>query len=155
MFADGMSAAQVAVALEVSTKSVYQWRRAWAAGGEPALASKGAPGPDRRLSEQQVQRLLDTLRAGPARAGWAEDQRWTLARVCTLVGRMFHTTIGITTAWELLRRAGFTSQQPALRAAERDERAIAHWKRYQWPAVKGSRAGWARGSVSPTSPASR
>jgi transposase len=155
MFADGMSAVQVAVVLEVSTKSVYQWRRAWAAGGEQALASKGAPGPDRRLSEQQVKRLLDVLRAGPARAGWDEDQRWTLARVCTRVGRMFHTTIGVTTAWELVHRAGFTSQQPALRAVERDERVIAHWKRYQWPAVKGSRAGWARGSVSPTSPASR
>lgn len=29
MFADGMSGAQVAAALEISTKSAYAWRRAW------------------------------------------------------------------------------------------------------------------------------
>jgi putative transposase len=155
MFADGMSAVQVAAVLEVSTKSAYAWRRAWAAGGEQALASKGAPGPDRRLSQAQVQRLVTVLQQGPAAAGWVEDQRWTLARVRTLIGRMFHVTVGITTAWQVLHRAGFTAQQPIARAAERDEQAIAHWRRYQWPAVKESRAGWARGSASPTSPASR
>ncbi len=32
MFADGMSGAQVAAELEVSTKSAYAWRRAWTAG---------------------------------------------------------------------------------------------------------------------------
>lgn len=155
MFAAGKSAPQVAAELEVSTKSAYAWRRAWQAGGEPALASKGAPGPDRILSEAQVGKLIEKLDEGPAAAGWDEDQRWTLARVCTLIGRMFHVTVSIATAWEVLRRAGYSPQQPIQRAAERDEAAIAHWKRYQWPAVKGSRAGWARGSASPTSPASR
>jgi putative transposase len=155
MFADGMSAVQVAAALEVSTKSAYAWRRAWTAGGEQALASKGAPGPQRRLSDAQVQRLTDALQAGPAAAGWDEDQRWTLARVCTMIGRMFHTTVAISTAWQLLHRAGFTPQQPIAKAVERDEQAIEHWRRHQWPAVKESRAGWARGSASPTNPVSR
>ncbi|HEX8628915.1 MAG TPA: winged helix-turn-helix domain-containing protein [Catenuloplanes sp.] len=68
---------------------------------------------------------------------------------------MFHVSVSVTTAWELLRRAGFTPQQPIVRAAQRNEHAIEHWRRYQWPAVKGSHAGWARGSASPTSPASR
>jgi transposase len=155
MFTDGMTAVQVSAALEVSTKSAYAWRRAWAAGGEQALASKGTPGPQRRLSDAQVRRLTEVLQAGPAAAGWVEDQRWTLARVCTMIGRMFHTTVAISTAWELLHRAGFTPQQPIARAAERDEQAIEHWRRHQWPAVKESRAGWARGSASPTNPASR
>jgi transposase len=51
MFGDGMSGAQVAAALEISTKSAYAWRRAWTAGGDRALASKGAPGPDPVLSD--------------------------------------------------------------------------------------------------------
>ena len=97
MFAEGMSAVQVATALEVSTTSAYTWRRAWTAGGEQAVASKGTPGPDSRLSQTQVQRLSVVLQDGPAAAGWAEDQRWTLARVQTLIGRMFHITVGITT----------------------------------------------------------
>jgi putative transposase len=51
MFAEGMDAREVAAVLEVSTKSAYTWRRAWTTGGEQALASKGAPGPARVLSE--------------------------------------------------------------------------------------------------------
>jgi transposase len=152
MFADGMTGVQVAVELQVSTKSAYAWRRAWTAGGENALASKGTPGPDPVLSEHLVQKLIVKLNEGPAAAGWAEDQRWTLARVCTLIGRMFHVTVSVTTAWQILHRARFSPQQPIARAAERDEQAIERWRRHQWPAVKESRADWARGSVSPTNP---
>ncbi|GAA0467086.1 hypothetical protein Aca07nite_71540 [Actinoplanes capillaceus] len=141
MFAAGMSAPQVAAELEISTKSAYAWRRAWKAGGEQALASKGAPGPDPVLSEAQVQKLIAKLDQGPAAAGWDEDQRWTQARVRTMIGRMFHVTVSIATVWEMLRRAGYTPQQPISRAAERDEQAIEHFKRYQWPPVKESRAG--------------
>jgi transposase-like protein len=36
MFAQDMGARKVARLLRVSTKSVYQWRRAWRAGGEEA-----------------------------------------------------------------------------------------------------------------------
>lgn len=75
MFADGIGARQVAARLQASTKSAYTWR-AWAAGGEQALASKGPSGPDRVLSDPQVQKLIAKLRQGPAAAGWVEDQRW-------------------------------------------------------------------------------
>ena len=58
MFAAGIDPRQVAAVLEVSTKSAYTWRRAWVAGGEAALASKGPSGPDRVLSEAQVATLV-------------------------------------------------------------------------------------------------
>ncbi|MGC4893432.1 transposase [Micromonospora sp. DT31] len=87
MFDAGVSVPQVAAELEISPKSAYAWRRAWKAGGEQALASRGAPGPDPLLSEAQVQKLIDRLEQGPAAAGWDDDQRWTLARVRTLIGR--------------------------------------------------------------------
>ena len=155
MFAAGIDPRQVAAELEVSTKSAYTWRRAWSAGGEAALASKGPSGPGRVLSEAQVAKLVATLQEGPAAAGRVEDQRWTLSRVRTPIGRMFHKRVALSTVWYVLRRAGFTPQQPITRTAERDEQAIAHWRRYQWPAAKESRAGWARGSASSTSPACR
>src|SRR5690349_1046729 len=135
MFAAGIDARQVAAVMEVSTKPAYTWRRAWAAGGDAALASKGPSRPDRVLSEAQVAKLVAKLKQGPAAAGWAEVQRWTLSRVRTLIGRMFHKTVALSTAWYVLHRAGFTPQQPITRAAERDEQAIEHWRRYQWPAV--------------------
>ena len=38
MFAQDADTREVARALRVNTKSVYQWRRAWRAGAEAALA---------------------------------------------------------------------------------------------------------------------
>jgi transposase len=155
LFADGRSAVEVAGLLEVSTKSAYQWRRAWVAGGAQALVSKGASGPGPKLSDEQLARLKARLELGPAAAGYGEDQRWTLARVVALIATMFHLRVGITTAWQAMRRLGYTAQLPIHRAIERDEAAIAHWRRYQWPAVKESPPARPPGSVSLTSVARR
>jgi transposase len=154
MFADGMTAPQVAAVLEVSTKAAYTWRRAWVTGGAEALASKGPPGPARKLSDAQVQQLEQKLAEGPAAVGY-QDQRWTLVRVSALIATLFHRRLSLQGTAVLLRRMGWSPQMPARRAAERDEEAIAGWRKRTWPAVKGSRAGWARGSVLPTNPASR
>ena len=135
----------------MSTKSAYQWRRAWAAGGVQALASKGASGPDPKLSDAQLSRLRVRLELGPAAAGYGEDQRWTLARVVALIATMFHLRVSVSTAWQVMRRLGYTAQLPIHRAAERDEQAIAQWRRYQWPAVKESPPAAAPGSASLTS----
>jgi putative transposase len=155
LFAQGKSAVEVAGLLEVSTKSAYQWRRAWVVGGERALASKGSSGPEPKLSDEQLARLTARLQLGPAAAGYGEDQRWTLARVVALIATMFHLRVGITTAWQAMRRLGYTAQLPIHRAIERDEAAIAHWRRYQWPAVKESPPARPPGSVSRTSVARR
>jgi len=90
MFEQDVSPVQVAGRLRVSTKSAYQWRRRWRAGGEAALASTGAGGAVCRLSQAQLARLRAALDGGPAAWGWGQDQRWTLARVTTLIGRLFH-----------------------------------------------------------------
>jgi putative transposase len=75
LFVQGRSALEVAEVLEVSTKSAYQWRRAWIAGGVTALGSKGASGPDPKLCDAQLARLRERLEQGPAAAGYGEDQR--------------------------------------------------------------------------------
>src|SRR5215469_18985101 len=89
MFGQDADARQIARSLRVSTKSVYQWRRAWRAGGEAALASKGAGGSPCKLNGAQIAQLRAALEAGPAAYGWEQDQRWTLARVAALVMRLF------------------------------------------------------------------
>src|SRR3954452_6601431 len=153
LFAEGRSAVEVAGLLEVSTKSAYQWRRAWVVGGAEALASRGPAGPDPKLSDEQLARLKARLELGPAAAGYGEDQRWTLARVVALIATLFHLRVGVTTAWQAMRRLGYPAQMPTFRAAERDEQAIAHWRRYQWPALKESPPGEERGLSSPTNAA--
>ena len=116
---------QVAHELRVSTKSAYQWRRRWRAGGTASLASKGAGGAVCRLSLAHLARLRRALDLGLAGWGWDETQRWTLARVTALIGRLFHVRYTLRGTRYLLHRIGFTPQVPAHRAAERDEAAIA------------------------------
>jgi len=136
MFQQGMTPVQVARSLRVSTKSAYQWRRRWRAGGEAALASRGPGGAACRLSGRQLARLRAALDAGPAAYGW-QDQRWTLARVTALVGRLFHVRYTVRGISYLLHRIGFTPQVPVRRAAERDEAAIAAWRAETWAKVRG------------------
>ena len=129
-------AAQVAARLRVSTKSAYQWRRRWHAGGEQALASKGPGGASCRLSDAQLQRLRTELERGPAEHGWA-DQRWTLARVATVIGRLFHLRYTPRGTAYLRHRMGWSPQVPRHRVAERDEDAIAQWRTLTWAKVRG------------------
>jgi transposase len=136
MFAHDADARQVARTLRVSTKSVYQWRRAWRADGDAALASKGPGGNPCKLDEAQLAQLSAVLDAGPAACGW-KDQRWTLARVAALVLRLFGVSYTLRGTSFLLHRLGFTPQVPAHRAAERDKAAIAEWRAVTWAKARG------------------
>ena len=137
LFEQDMRPVQVAHQLRVSTKSAYQWRRRWRAGGTTALASRGAGGAVCRLSAAQLARLRAELDKGPAVHGWDEDQRWTLERVTTLIGRLFHVRYTLRGTSYLLHRIGFTPQVPVHRAAERDEAVIAAWRDVTWVKLRG------------------
>jgi transposase len=137
LFARDMDPVTIARLLRVSTKSVYQWRREWRAGGEAALTSKGPGGSACKLDEDQLARLRAALDLGPAAFGWEEDQRWTLARVAALVMRLFRIRYTLRGVSYLLHRMGFSWQVPAHRAAERDEAKIAAWRAQAWAKVRG------------------
>ena len=137
MYEQDVSPVQVAHRLRVSTKSAYQWRRRWRSGGEAALASKGPGGAACRLNQAQLARLRAALQGGPAAWGWREDQRWTLARVATLIARLFRVRYTLRGASYLLHRLGYAPQVPVHRAAERDEQAIAAWKATTWVKLRG------------------
>src|SRR3954453_9062874 len=68
LFAEDVAPVQVAARLRVSTKSAYQWRRRWRAGGEAALASTGPGGASCRLSDAQLDRLRTERERGTGRA---------------------------------------------------------------------------------------
>jgi putative transposase len=137
MYEQDVSPVQVAHQLRVSTKSAYQWRRRWRAGGHAALASKGPGGAVCRLGAGQVARLRAALEGGPAAWGWDQDQRWTLARVTTLIARLFHARYTLRGTSYLLHRLGYSPQVPIHRAIERDEQAIAAWRTQTWVKLRG------------------
>jgi len=150
MIEAGASDREIARRFRVSRMSVNRWRRALAAGGKAALASKGAGGARCKLTPAQVAELEAVLDAGPAAAGYA-DQCWTLARIADQVWRRFGVEYTLAGMDVLLHRIGWTVQVPARRAAERDEEKIAAWREETWPVVKGRRRTWAPGWSSRTS----
>ncbi len=137
LFDHDITPVQVAKILRVSTKSAYQWHRHWQAGGTAALASTGPGGNPCRLSPAQQARLVAVLDAGPAAQGWAEDQRWTLARVTRVIGRLFHISYTLRGTSYLLHRMGWSPQVPTHRAVERNEDAITAWRTQTWAKVRG------------------
>ncbi len=90
----GASDREVAKRFRVSRMSANRWRRALAAGGRAALASKGAGGARCKLTPAHLRVLEAALEAGPAAWGRDEDQCWTLARIGELVRRLFGTAGG-------------------------------------------------------------
>jgi transposase len=141
----GVGDREVARHFRVSRISANRWRRALAAGGRAALASRGAGGAKCRLTPAQLRELETVLEAGPAASGWGEDQCWTLARITEVIRSRFKVGYTLAGADLLLHRIGWSVQVPARQAAERDEARIAAWRQETWPVVKGRRRTWAPG----------
>jgi len=148
----GASDREVARRFRVSRMSANRWRRALAAGGKPALASRGAGGARCKLTPGQLRELEAVLEAGPAAWGW-KDQCWTLGRIAEMVWQRFRVDYTLAGLDLLLHRLGWSVQVPARQAAERDDAAIAGWRQEAWPVVKRRRRTWVPGSASRTSPA--
>jgi putative transposase len=65
-----------------------------------------------------------------------ETERWTLKRIAALIRREFGVRYHPRYLERPLRAHGYTAQRPATRAKERDESAIAAWRRREWVAIK-------------------
>jgi transposase len=149
---EGASDREVAIRFRVTRMSANRWRRALAAGGRPALASRGPGGARCKLSPTQLDELQALLDAGPAVWGW-EDQCWTLARIAAVVHERFGVDYTLPGLDLLLHRLGCSVQVPSRQAAERNEEQIAAWREETWPVIKGPRRTWVPGWSSRTSPA--
>jgi transposase len=148
-FVRGDSTGMIAAELRVTERTVRRWRQAWRDGGTEALRSRG-PVSRERLNPRQWARLEAELGKGPLAHGFANDQRWTLGRIKTLIGRLFHVGYTPEGVWKLMRRHGWSCQVPVRQALERDEDAVAVWKAEVWPEIKEWRATWAPTSASRT-----
>ena len=108
----GASDREVAKRFRVTRMSANRWRRALAAGGRAALASKGAGGARCKLTAAQLRELQTVLEAGPAAWGWDDDQRWTLARIAEVARHRFQVGYTLAGMDLLLHRIGWSVQVP-------------------------------------------
>jgi transposase len=135
LLSDGASVTQVARRVGCSHSSVILWRDAVRRRGPTALAARPAPGRPPKLTARQRGRLPRWLAQGAVAWGFP-TALWTTGRIATLIRRQFGVTLHRAHVGRVLVALGWSCQKPERRAVERDEAAIAQWKRVRWVAVK-------------------
>jgi transposase len=84
--------------------------------------------------------LLRELLRGAQAHGYGTDL-WTTQRIAEVIQQTFGVRYHRAHVSRLLARNDWSPQKPERRARERDEAAIALWKRTRWPRVKGGLSG--------------
>ena len=131
----GLTQSAVAAQLGCAKSSVSRWRHTAKRAGLRGLAPKPIPGRPPKLSSAQKQRLVRRLVKGPLACGYGTDL-WTLPRIAEQIARRYHVRYHPAHVWRLLRGLGWSCQKPERRALQRNERAIAYWRRTVWPHIK-------------------
>jgi transposase len=130
----GVAQAEVARRVGVTRTTVSVWNRDLQKDGLDGLMA-GVRGRPSRLSEEHRAQLLKALLNGALAEGFPTEL-WTLSRVGMLIERQSGHRYSESQVWRILTGLGFSSQRPSSRALERNESAIARWKRDRWPALK-------------------
>jgi len=146
-----LSLNEVARRLGCAASSVLRWQRAWTRGGRAALRVRQSPGRPHKLPARQRQRLVALLLKGATAHGY-QTELWTTARIAEVIRREFGVQYHRDHVGRVMATLGWSHQKPERRARERDEAAIARWRRRQWPRVKKTPPGWAPTSSSSTNP---
>ena len=123
----------VARIIGVKPRSIYRWLKL--AETPDGLVAKPHPGPATRLSLHQQQELEQLLLQGAKAHGWS-NELWTTQRIADLILRHFGVALHHDHVGRFLRtRLKWSPQKPRRRARERDEEAIAQWKRATFPDI--------------------
>ena len=127
----------IATALGVTEGAVSQWLTTARQGGVAALRARSVPGAPSRLTTAQRRQLPEFLWHGAEAYGFAGEV-WTCRRVAHVIDEEFGVTYSKSQVSRLLRALDWSPQQPDRRALQRDEAAIARWRREVWPALYAS-----------------
>lgn len=134
LLARGVSQSEVARQLDVSRTTALRWDRLRHARRGSAWKRRPLGRPP-KIKPAHLKRLAVVLQQGAQAHGFLNDL-WTLPRIA----RVLELECGVKThpahLWRVLGRVGWSCQRPSGKAQERDEDAIAHWRRYTWPALK-------------------
>jgi transposase len=131
---------EVARRVDAAVSSIVRWQQAYRRDNRNGLRARPTPGRPCRMSATQREQLKALLLRGAGAAGYATEL-WTLRRISEVIRKRFGVRYSPVGVWALLRHGlGWSWQKPERRARERDETAIAQWKRNEWPRIKKRRA---------------
>ena len=133
----GCGVRETARLIGASPSTVTEWRKAYEKFGEQAFEAHSPPGRTPGLSQKQKNRLAKLLLKGASRHGYSTEL-WTLQRVAEVIDSHFGIRYELSSVWHILKGMGWSCQKPERRARERDEKAIALWRKKDWPRIKKS-----------------
>ena len=134
----GLSKAEASRVLGVSRTSVHAWLALHERRGEDGL-TPGRPGRPRgggRLRGWQAAVIVNIIKDRCPDQLKMPFALWTREAVRDLIRMKFGIRYSLGMTGRLLRHWGFTPQKPVTRAYERDDEAVRHWLRCEYPALR-------------------
>ena len=138
MHAQGIAPEVIAQVVDRTARTVFKWIAAVRDHGPEAIKAKPHAGAEPKLSAEQREDLRQRLLEGAQAHGFSTDL-WTAPRVRQLIQQLYGVEYHVNYVSELMKALNFSPQKPVRRARERDEDAIAHWRRRDWPRIKKNR----------------
>ena len=111
--------------------------------GVKSLRSVKKSGRPLKLGREHWAELRRMIVKGP-RAGGMDRDLWTLPLVQDLILKEFGVLYHDDHLSRFVRRLGLSRQMPAVRARERDEKAVAHFVNVEFPRIEKKRGPTAR-----------
>lgn len=131
----GWSQVEIARRFGVTQGAVSLWVKAYRRDGPEGIKANRHPGRTPKLSDRQRERLATMLLKGARTQGY-RTELWTLSRVAEVIYKRFGVQYDPSGVWHVLRNMGWSCQKPERRARERNEEAIAAWRKKDWPRIK-------------------
>jgi transposase len=133
---DGESPGQVMKAMGLNRTTIYRWLEKHRNGGDTALLSRKACGPDRKLDAKQRAKVKSWVVGKDPRQYGFDFGLWTRAIVISLIQKKFSIILGLTAVGRLLASLDITPQKPLRRAYERDPVAVDRWLKTDYPRLR-------------------
>lgn len=134
----GEAASVVAAELGLAPNTVYTLGKQARERGLKSLKAKPGRGRPLKLAREHWKTLTRSILKGPRACGFERDL-WTLPLIQELILRDFGVVYHDDHLSKFVRRLGLSRQMLALRARERDEQAIEHFVRVEFPAIEKKR----------------
>ena len=134
----GWKQKDIAIALDVSKGAVSQWLKVCKAEGISGLLARAHTGRPPELAKEEKLLIPDYLSHGAESYGF-QGEVWTCQRVHKMIKIEFGVSYHKSHVARLLKDLKWTPQQPIERATQRNEEAIADWRKHVWSDMKKKR----------------
>jgi len=134
----GWKQKEIAVALDVSNGAVSQWLKVSKQEGRSGLLARAHTGRPPELGNEEKQSIPEYLSHGAESYGF-QGEVWTCRRVRKMIEIEFGVSYHKSHVARLLKELKWTPQQPVERATQRNEEAIADWRKHVWSDMKKKR----------------